>query len=372
MRRGFFPLFAGALIASASAAFAGPHDALIAKHAAANGVPEHLVHRVVRIESGGNAAAAHRGNYGLMQIRLATARGVGYSGDAQGLLDPDTNLTYAVRYLAGAYRAAGCDADRAVSYYQRGYYGAAKRECGESPAAAVQMAQAETKPSAKSKRGAAPAKTEPEAAAANPPDVIKPKVVRTETIAKPGLAPARSVGNFEPTRVAPSPAQTAVVADPMPSKQQATSRIERPKPDAAEPAAKIELASVPMPPVRPEFESAPKQIAQPVERVERVRKRADRTSRADPESSFGARSESDFKSRSEAKSKSASKSKPEWRSKSESKSLSESNSKSESKIKFGDPGSVVTFLKNLVTPDKKPSRAVEAQAAPRSQAQPPR
>ena len=34
----------------------GPHDALIAKHAAANGVPEHLVHRVIRIESRGNAA----------------------------------------------------------------------------------------------------------------------------------------------------------------------------------------------------------------------------------------------------------------------------------------------------------------------------
>jgi hypothetical protein len=359
MRRGSFPLFAGALIASASAAFAGPHDALIAKHAAANGVPEQLVHRVVRIESGGNAAAAHRGNYGLMQIRLATARGVGYSGDAQGLLDPDTNLTYAVRYLAGAYRAAGCDADRAVSYYQRGYYGAAKRECGESPAAAVQMAQAETKPSARSKRGAAPAKTEPEAAAASPPDVIKPKVVRTESIAKPGLAPSRPVGNFEPAR-APPPAQPAAIAHSMPPKQQATSRIERPKPDAAEPAAKIELASVPMPPVRPEFESAPMQTTQPVQRVERVRQRPERKSSAEPQHSFGARPVTDSRSNSESKIRS------------ESKIKSESRIKSESKIKFGDPGSVVTFLKNLVTPDKKPSRAVAAQAVPRSQAQPPR
>ncbi len=104
---------------------AGPHDALIAKHAAANGVPEQLVRRVIQIESRGNAVSRCRGNYGLMQIRLGTARGVGYSGEAQGLLDADTNLTYAVRYLAGAYRAAGCDADRAVRYYQRGYYGAA-------------------------------------------------------------------------------------------------------------------------------------------------------------------------------------------------------------------------------------------------------
>ena len=128
-------LAAFAQMALAPGALAGPHDALIAKHAAANGVPEQLIRRVIRIESRGNAGAVHAGNYGLMQIRLGTARGVGYSGDAQGLLDPDTNLTYAVKYLAGAYRAAGCDADRAVSYYQRGYYGAALRECAESPRA---------------------------------------------------------------------------------------------------------------------------------------------------------------------------------------------------------------------------------------------
>ena len=70
------------------------------------------------MSSGSRAGATPRpsiaGNYGLMQIRLGTARGVGYSGEAKGLLDPDTNLTYAVKYLAGAYRAAGCDADRAV------------------------------------------------------------------------------------------------------------------------------------------------------------------------------------------------------------------------------------------------------------------
>ena len=134
MGRGTFSFLAAALAASGQAAFspsalAGSHDALVAKHAAANGVPEHLVHRVIRIESRGNATVVHRGNYGLMQIRLGTARGVGYSGDAKGLLDPDTNLTYAVKYLAGAYRAAGCDADRTVRYYQRGYHGAARSEC---------------------------------------------------------------------------------------------------------------------------------------------------------------------------------------------------------------------------------------------------
>ena len=108
------------------------YDALIARHAAANGVPEALVRRVIRRESRGNARAVSNGNYGLMQIRLGTARGMGYSGSAAGLLDADTNMTYAVKYLAGAYKAAGGNQDRAVSYYASGYYFAAKRK-GRDP-----------------------------------------------------------------------------------------------------------------------------------------------------------------------------------------------------------------------------------------------
>ena len=63
-----------------------------------------------------------------MQIKLATARSLGYTGTAEGLRDPDTNLTYAVKYLAGAYRAANGDHNRAVSYYARGYYEVAKHQ----------------------------------------------------------------------------------------------------------------------------------------------------------------------------------------------------------------------------------------------------
>jgi soluble lytic murein transglycosylase-like protein len=106
----------------------GNLDALIASHAAANNVPENLVRRVIRRESGGNPRVVHAGNYGLMQIRLGTARVLGYHGSAAGLLDPNTNMIYAVKYLAGAYRAAGGNADRAVHYYAAGYYYAAKRK----------------------------------------------------------------------------------------------------------------------------------------------------------------------------------------------------------------------------------------------------
>jgi soluble lytic murein transglycosylase-like protein len=51
---------------------------------------------------------------------------MGYSGNAAGLLDANTNMTYAVKYLAGAYRLANGNHTRAVHYYAAGYYYAAK------------------------------------------------------------------------------------------------------------------------------------------------------------------------------------------------------------------------------------------------------
>jgi soluble lytic murein transglycosylase-like protein len=63
-----------------------------------------------------------------MQIKHATAREMGYRGDARGLLDPQTNLTYAVPYLANAYRLADGNEDRAASLFRSGYYAVAKRK----------------------------------------------------------------------------------------------------------------------------------------------------------------------------------------------------------------------------------------------------
>jgi soluble lytic murein transglycosylase-like protein len=117
------------------------YDALVATHARANLVPEALVHRVIVRESRYQPALVGRGGtIGLMQIKLATARSLGYTGDAAGLRDPNTNLTYAVKYLAGAYRAANGDHNRAIAYYASGYYEAAKRqrlERARHPALAV-------------------------------------------------------------------------------------------------------------------------------------------------------------------------------------------------------------------------------------------
>jgi soluble lytic murein transglycosylase-like protein len=107
----------------------GDYDELVATHARANGVPEALVHRVIVRESRYRPGLVGRGGtIGLMQIKLATARSLGYTGTAEGLRDPDTNLAYGVKYLAGAYRAANSDHSRAMHYFASGYYQAAKRE----------------------------------------------------------------------------------------------------------------------------------------------------------------------------------------------------------------------------------------------------
>ena len=105
------------------------YEKLVAVHARANNVPEILVHRVIVRESKYHPDLVGRGGtIGLMQIKLATARGLGYTGDASGLRDPDTNLTYGVKYLAGAYRAAEGDHARTIRYFASGYYYVAKRQ----------------------------------------------------------------------------------------------------------------------------------------------------------------------------------------------------------------------------------------------------
>jgi soluble lytic murein transglycosylase-like protein len=139
---------AAALVSGAAQAQeSGAYSGLVSSHAAAHGLPPSLVHRVIMRESRYNPRAVANGNYGMMQIRLGTARAMGYRGDAAGLLDPNVNMTYAVKYLAGAYRAAGGNVDRAVALYARGYHDVAKRQgttavslAGESAPAMIPVA----------------------------------------------------------------------------------------------------------------------------------------------------------------------------------------------------------------------------------------
>jgi len=101
---------------------------MVKRHAAEHNLPEELVHRVIMRESKYQPHLTGKGGaLGMMQIKLATARSIGYTGTAEGLYDPETNMKYAVRYLAGAYRTANGNHDQTVRYYAAGYYHAAKR-----------------------------------------------------------------------------------------------------------------------------------------------------------------------------------------------------------------------------------------------------
>ena len=101
---------------------------MIARHAAEHKVPETLVYSIIKRESGFNPKAHHLAYWGLMQISGATARSMGYRGPLEGLLDADTNLTYAMPYLANAYIVAHGDSRLAMRFYSTGYYFDAKRK----------------------------------------------------------------------------------------------------------------------------------------------------------------------------------------------------------------------------------------------------
>ena len=102
-------------------------QALIRKYAQIYDMPESLIHRVIQRESGYNPRARNGPYYGLMQILPETARTMGYRGTATGLLDAETNLKYAGKYLRGAWLVSRGSESRAVSWYAKGYYYEAKR-----------------------------------------------------------------------------------------------------------------------------------------------------------------------------------------------------------------------------------------------------
>lgn len=101
--------------------------ALIVKWAAIHQIPESLLHRVIIRESTYNPRARNGPYYGLMQILPQTARKMGYQGAPEGLLDAETNLHYAGRYLKGAWMVSDGDEQKAVMWYAKGYYYEAKR-----------------------------------------------------------------------------------------------------------------------------------------------------------------------------------------------------------------------------------------------------
>ena len=101
--------------------------ALINQYADHYQVPRALVHKVVQRESRYTPAARNGPYMGLMQIHPTTARTMGHRGPPEALLDAETNLKYAVKYLRGAWLVSDGSMDKAVGWYARGYYYEAKR-----------------------------------------------------------------------------------------------------------------------------------------------------------------------------------------------------------------------------------------------------
>ena len=94
---------------------------LIHRAAQDNDIPASLLDAVVRVESRYNPNVKNRGAIGLMQIKLATARGIGFSGDAAALSRPETNLQWGAKYLARAYHLSRGDTCLTLARYQGGH-----------------------------------------------------------------------------------------------------------------------------------------------------------------------------------------------------------------------------------------------------------
>lgn len=99
-----------------------PYSDIIARYASSYGVPLSLAHAVVRHESNYRPNVVGKaGEIGLMQIKLGTARGLGYTGSAKGLYDPSTNVQYGMKYLAQAHKLGGGSTCGTILKYNAGH-----------------------------------------------------------------------------------------------------------------------------------------------------------------------------------------------------------------------------------------------------------
>lgn len=103
--------------------------ALIVEYPAIHDIPEALLQAVMQRGSDYRADARNGPYYGLMQILPETARGMGFRGAPDDLLNAETNLIYAGRYLRGAWLLSDGDISTAVGWYARDYYYEARDRC---------------------------------------------------------------------------------------------------------------------------------------------------------------------------------------------------------------------------------------------------
>lgn len=103
--------------AAASGSVGAELEPLIGEMSAKYAVPDWLVRNVIRVESGGNAAATSPvGAQGLMQLMPGTARELG----VENPYDPRQNMEGGVKYLRRMLDMFGGDLTKAVAAYNAG------------------------------------------------------------------------------------------------------------------------------------------------------------------------------------------------------------------------------------------------------------
>ena len=76
-----------------------PLHEMIRAAAVSHDISPEIALGLVDVESTFKPTASKDGNYGLMQVRVATARSMGFKGSSNDLMTPETNLEYGMRYL---------------------------------------------------------------------------------------------------------------------------------------------------------------------------------------------------------------------------------------------------------------------------------
>jgi soluble lytic murein transglycosylase-like protein len=95
---------------------------IIEREALAYGLPPALLDAVMAVESRYNPAViGNDGEIGLMQVMPATARMLGFAGTEAQLANPEVNIHYGAKYLAGAWRLAAQDLCTAAMKYRAGH-----------------------------------------------------------------------------------------------------------------------------------------------------------------------------------------------------------------------------------------------------------
>jgi soluble lytic murein transglycosylase-like protein len=100
-----------------------PYADIIAHAADEYNVPQDWIAAFISQESSWNSNAYAPGeeSYGLMQVRVVTAHGLGWTGDPKELLDPDLNIHLGAKLLGQLRQSYGDDLTRIASAYNSGH-----------------------------------------------------------------------------------------------------------------------------------------------------------------------------------------------------------------------------------------------------------